>query len=56
MAETAGAIYTAAGANLAIAAAKFVGASLTGSTAMLAEGAHAAAGLGPAPPGSAVPA
>ena len=35
-----GAIYTAAGANLAIAAAKFVGAALTGSTAMLAEGVH----------------
>jgi cation diffusion facilitator family transporter len=40
MAESTGAIYTAAGANLAIAAAKFVGAFLTGSTAMLAEGAH----------------
>ena len=40
MAESMGAIYTAAGANLAIAAAKFVGAYLTGSTAMLAEGAH----------------
>ncbi len=40
MAESTGAIYTAAGANLAIAAAKFTGAFLTGSTAMLAEGAH----------------
>jgi cation diffusion facilitator family transporter len=40
MAESTSAIYTAAGANLAIAAAKFVGAFLTGSTAMLAEGAH----------------
>ena len=38
--ESAGAIYTAAGANLAIAVAKFAGAFLTGSTAMLAEGAH----------------
>ncbi|MGU3540935.1 cation diffusion facilitator family transporter [Methylobacterium sp. A54F] len=38
--ESTGAIYTAAGANLAIAAAKFVGAALTGSSAMLAEGAH----------------
>ncbi|GJE57983.1 cation diffusion facilitator family transporter [Methylobacterium trifolii] len=38
--ESNGAIYTAAGANLAIAAAKFVGAFLTGSTAMLAEGTH----------------
>lgn len=35
-----GAIYTAAGANLAIAAAKFAGALLTGSAAMLAEGVH----------------
>ena len=35
-----GAIYTAAGANLAIAVAKFAGAGLTGSTAMLAEGVH----------------
>ena len=40
MAESTGAIYTAAGANLAIAVAKFAGAFLTGSTAMLAEGAH----------------
>ncbi|GEO98047.1 cation diffusion facilitator family transporter [Methylobacterium haplocladii] len=40
MAESTGAIYTAAGANLAIAAAKFAGAFLTGSSAMLAEGAH----------------
>ncbi|GLS44955.1 cation diffusion facilitator family transporter [Methylobacterium brachythecii] len=40
MAESTGAIYTAAGANLAIAVAKFVGAYLTGSSAMLAEGAH----------------
>ena len=40
MAESTGAIYTAAGANLAIAVAKFVGAGLTGSSAMLAEGAH----------------
>ena len=38
--ESTGAIYTAAGANLAIALAKFVGAYLTGSSAMLAEGAH----------------
>ncbi|WP_375456589.1 cation diffusion facilitator family transporter [uncultured Methylobacterium sp.] len=38
--ESTGAIYTAAGANLAIAVAKFVGAFLTGSSAMLAEGAH----------------
>jgi cation diffusion facilitator family transporter len=34
------AIYTAAGANLAIAAAKFVAATLTGSAAMFAEGVH----------------
>ena len=40
MAESTGAILTAAGANLAIAAAKFVGAALTGSTSMLAEGVH----------------
>ena len=40
MAESKGAIYAAAGANMAIAAAKFVGAFLTGSTAMLAEGVH----------------
>ena len=40
MAESTGAIYTAAGANLAIAVAKFAGAGLTGSTAMLAEGVH----------------
>ncbi len=38
--ESTGAIYAAAGANLAIAAAKFVGGFLTGSTAMLAEGVH----------------
>jgi len=40
MAESIGAIYTAAGANLAIAVAKFAGAFLTGSSAMLAEGVH----------------
>ena len=38
--ESTGAIYAAAGANLAIAVAKFVGGALTGSTAMLAEGVH----------------
>ncbi|GJE36418.1 cation diffusion facilitator family transporter [Methylobacterium persicinum] len=38
--ESTGAIYAAAGANLAIAAAKFAGGFLTGSTAMLAEGVH----------------
>jgi cation diffusion facilitator family transporter len=38
--ESTGAIYAAAGANLAIAAAKFTGGFLTGSTAMLAEGVH----------------
>ena len=40
MAESTGAIYAAAGANLAIAVAKFAGGALTGSTAMLAEGVH----------------
>ncbi|MDP4025342.1 cation diffusion facilitator family transporter [Methylobacterium sp. NEAU 140] len=38
--ESTGAIYAAAGANLAIATAKFVGGFLTGSTAMIAEGVH----------------
>ncbi|MCJ2011060.1 cation diffusion facilitator family transporter [Methylobacterium sp. J-076] len=38
--ESTGAIYAAAGANLAIAAAKFAGGFLTGSTAMFAEGVH----------------
>lgn len=38
--ESTGAIYAAAGANLAIAAAKFVGGFFTGSTAMIAEGVH----------------
>jgi cation diffusion facilitator family transporter len=38
--ESSSAIYTAAGANLAIAGAKFAGAFLTGSSAMLAEGVH----------------
>jgi cation diffusion facilitator family transporter len=38
--DSKGAIYAAAGANLAIAAAKFIGGALTGSTAMLAEGVH----------------
>ena len=38
--ESGGAIYAAAGANLAIAAAKFAGGLLTGSTAMIAEGVH----------------
>lgn len=38
--ESTGAIYAAAGANLAIAAAKFTGGFLTGSTAMLAESVH----------------
>ena len=40
MAESIGAIVTAMGANLAIAAAKFVGVALTGSASMLAEGVH----------------
>ena len=40
MAESTGAIITAAASNLAIACAKFVGAWLTGSSAMLAEGVH----------------
>ena len=38
--ESTGAIYAAAGANLAIAVAKFTGGALTGSTAMLAEAVH----------------
>jgi len=38
--ESKTAIYTAAGANLSIAAAKFTGAGLTGSAAMFAEGVH----------------
>lgn len=40
MAESTGAILTAAGANVAIAAAKFLGAWLTGSSAMVSEGVH----------------
>ena len=40
MAESKGAIATAVAANLAIAVAKFTGAALTGSSAMLAEGVH----------------
>lgn len=40
MAETSRAIVTAAGANLVIALAKFVGAGLTGSSAMVSEGVH----------------
>ena len=40
MAESTRAIVTAAGANLAIAIAKFAGAGLTGSSAMFSEGAH----------------
>lgn len=40
MAESTQAIVTAAGANLAIAFAKFAGAALTGSSAMVSEGAH----------------
>lgn len=40
LAESTRTILTAVGANLAIAVAKFVGAALTGSSAMLAEGVH----------------
>lgn len=40
MAESSRAILTAAGANLAIAVAKFAGAGLTGSAAMVSEGVH----------------
>jgi cation diffusion facilitator family transporter len=44
--ESTSAIYTAAGANLAIAAAKFVAGSLTGSAAMFAEGVHSVVDTG----------
>ncbi|RYF58149.1 MAG: cation diffusion facilitator family transporter, partial [Cytophagaceae bacterium] len=40
MASSKTAIYTALGANLAIALTKFVAASVTGSSAMLSEGIH----------------
>lgn len=40
MSESTGTIFTAMGANLAIAAAKFAGAALTGSSSMLSEGVH----------------
>ena len=44
--ESTSAIYTAAGANLAIAVAKFVAGALTGSAAMFAEGVHSVVDTG----------